>query len=643
MKQVTIRTKLLVGFSCSVIIGAIIGFIGIKEIQALKDANLNMNNNVVTPLGDVAKFSTAFQQARINFYEQIKENDSEKIDKLISYRKELSDSISIWMDHYAGMLTTAESRKRYDELTDIRKEFASHIVEFENMTLANKDKEAMTYLETDFQIILYMESNAIDALTIDRIKFGRQINDDNVTMAKSATTYLIIIMLVGSLLAFGIAFFIASNIQKIINSLTEATNKLTEAALDGNLKFRADTEKINFEFRKIPQGFNSTMDALTRPMQEAAENISRISNGDMPSLIATEYNGDFNILKNNLNNLISTLNDITTKSQLVAGGDLTVSFTKRSEKDDLISALSAMVSKLNEIVAEITEAAENVATGSNEISFTATQLAQGASEQAASSEQVSSSIEEMASTIMQNSENAQETEKIATSSANGISEVSKSSQDSLTAIRQIATKIGVINDIAEKTDLLAINAAIEAARAGEHGKGFAVVAAEVRKLAEISQKAAADINELSASSLRVTEESTGQMLKIIPDIQRTARLVQEIAAASNEQSLGAEQIAKAIDQFSQVTQQNSAAAEEMSSSSEELASQAELLKDTISFFNTGKILQQNKNNKQKHLHKNTLVTHGKNGNGNGNGKPQKYDDAFQFIDNPSSATGYEHF
>jgi methyl-accepting chemotaxis protein len=218
----------------------------------------------------------------------------------------------------------------------------------------------------------------------------------------------------------------------------------------------------------------------------------------------------------------------------------------------------------------------------------AVQISEGANEQSASAEEVSSSIEEMSSSIQQNSDNSISTEKIAVASAQGMMDVNTSAQKSLEAIRQISDKIKIINDIAGKTDILAINAAIEAARAGEQGKGFAVVAAEVRKLAEVSQKAAVEINELSASSLKVTEESGNLMMKIIPEIQKTAQLVKEIAASSNEQRSGSEQITKAVMQFTQVTQQNAAAAEEMSSSSEELASQAELLKETISFFNTGK-------------------------------------------------------
>lgn len=385
--------------------------------------------------------------------------------------------------------------------------------------------------------------------------------------------------------------FINDTIEQVrtnLKALIEDANMLAKAAVEGRLATRADASRHQGDFRKIVEGVNNTLDAVIGPLNVAALYVDKIAKGDMPELITDNYNGDFNSIKNNLNSLINAFNEIITKAKMVAQGDLTITLAKRSENDELMGALSEMVSRLSEIVSQVMEAAQNVATSSNEMSTSAVQISEGASEQSASAEEVSSSIEEMSSTIQQNSDNSITTEKIAVASAQGMMDVNTAAQKSLEAMRQISEKIKIINDIAGKTDILAINAAIEAARAGEQGKGFAVVAAEVRKLAEVSQKAAVEINELSASSLRVTEESGSMMMKIIPEIQKTAQLVKEIAASSNEQRMGSEQITKAVIQFTQVTQQNAAAAEEMSSSSEELASQAELLKETISFFNTGR-------------------------------------------------------
>jgi methyl-accepting chemotaxis protein len=193
-------------------------------------------------------------------------------------------------------------------------------------------------------------------------------------------------------------------------------------------------------------------------------------------------------------------------------------------------------------------------------------------------------MEEMASNIGQNTDNAQQTEKIALQAAEDIREGSIAVNQTVDSMKTIAEKITIIGEIARQTNLLALNAAVEAARAGEHGKGFAVVAAEVRKLAERSQIAATEIDALSKSSVTIAEKSGKLLEGIVPNIQKTSKLVQEIAASSMEQNAGAEQVNGAIQQLSQVIQQNAAASEEMATSSEELSSQAEQLKDTISFF-----------------------------------------------------------
>ncbi|GFE56679.1 methyl-accepting chemotaxis protein [Geobacter sp. AOG1] len=280
------------------------------------------------------------------------------------------------------------------------------------------------------------------------------------------------------------------------------------------------------------------------------------------------------------------LREAVTVSNRLAEGDLSVTVvsTGGDEAGQLLSAMQNMLGKLREIVGEVKSAAANVSSGSQELSSSAEEMSQGASEQAAAAEEASASMEQMTSNIRQNADNALQTEKIAVKSATAALEGGKAVNETVTAMKDIAKKISIIEEIARQTNLLALNAAIEAARAGEHGKGFAVVASEVRKLAERSQKAAAEISSLSASSVDVAEKA-GQLLgMMVPDIQKTAELVQEINAASREQDLGAEQINKAIQQLDQVIQQNASASEEMASTSEELSSQAEQLYNAVAFF-----------------------------------------------------------
>lgn len=268
----------------------------------------------------------------------------------------------------------------------------------------------------------------------------------------------------------------------------------------------------------------------------------------------------------------------------VANGNLTIKIQNTENLTGIFAAIAVMTEKLKEIISHVVSGANNIASATEQMSSTSQELSQGASEQASSVEEISSSMEEMSSNIQQNTDNAQQTDKIATVATTSISKVSKASEESMESIKNIADKIGIINDIAFQTNILALNAAVEAARAGEHGKGFAVVAAEVRKLAERSKVAADEINVLAKNSVLVTEESTQLLTQIIPEIEKTAKLVQEIAAASLEQTSGTDQINNAIQQLNQVTQQNAAASEELATSAEEMASQAEQLQEIISYF-----------------------------------------------------------
>jgi methyl-accepting chemotaxis protein len=264
--------------------------------------------------------------------------------------------------------------------------------------------------------------------------------------------------------------------------------------------------------------------------------------------------------------------------------NVTVEVKSTDETGQLLTAMKNMVERLKMVVADVKTAADNVASGSQQLSAGAEQMSQGTTEQAASAEEASSSVEEMNATIRQNADNAMQTEKIALKSAADATESGKAVSLTVSAMKDIAAKISIIEEIARQTNLLALNAAIEAARAGEHGKGFAVVASEVRKLAERSQTAAAEISQLSGTSVEVAEKAGAMLAKLVPDIQKTSELVQEISAASKEQTSGADQINGAIQQLNQVIQQNAGAAEEMSSTAEELSSQAQQLQGTISFF-----------------------------------------------------------
>ncbi len=273
-------------------------------------------------------------------------------------------------------------------------------------------------------------------------------------------------------------------------------------------------------------------------------------------------------------------------AKAIGSGELmtTVDINQTDEIGQLADSLRDMVDKLRNIISKIFNGAEQIGITGQELNNQSISLSRGSSDQASSTEEVSSSMEQMVSNIQQNAENAKQTEKIALTASHGISKVRDASIESVKSINAIAEKISIVNDIAFQTNILALNAAVEAARAGEHGRGFAVVAAEVRKLAELSKTAADEIQVLASNSVQTTQEAGNLLIELAPEIERTAKLVQDITAASVEQNAGVDQINSSIQQLNTITQQNAVAADEVSKNAKALENYAIELHDYVSFF-----------------------------------------------------------
>ncbi len=425
------------------------------------------------------------------------------------------------------------------------------------------------------------------------------------------------------------------NIQALVND----ANLLSKAAVEGNLATRADAGKHKGDFQAIVKGVNDTLDAVIGPLNVAAGYVDRISKGDIPPKITDTYNGDFNTIKNNLNQAIDAVNALVadanmlskaavdgklatradaTKHQgdfraIVKGvndtldavigpvnesvavlmemekGNLTQSVKGdyKGQLKDFKDTVNATVAKLAQTIGEVNGTAEALASATQQVSSTAQSLSQASSEQAASVEETSASVEQMGASIKQNTENAKVADSMSAEGSAKAGEGGQAVTETVGAMKQIARKIGIIDDIAYQTNLLALNAAIEAARAGEHGKGFAVVAAEVRKLAERSQVAAQEIGQLAGNSVGMAERAGKLLDEIVPATKKTADLVQEITSASEEQNAGVGQINNAMNQLSQITQQNASASEELAATAEEMSGQAANLQQLMSFFNIG--------------------------------------------------------
>jgi methyl-accepting chemotaxis protein len=386
-------------------------------------------------------------------------------------------------------------------------------------------------------------------------------------------------------------------LSELLNQLSDTvdtafkdTIRVAEALAKGDLSQKV-TRDYQGAFDQVKQSVNTTADSLTAIVDEIRDIVALANKGDFNTKMTlagkTGYTKELSELLNQLSNTIDTaFKDTIDVAQSLEEGDLTRTVTREYQGafDQVKQSLNNTVAKLSETIAKVVSAADQLGNASEQISATSQSLSQASSEQAASVEETSASIEQMAASISQNTENARVTDGMAGKASKEAAEGGVAVKQTVKAMKDIASKIGIIDDIAYQTNMLALNAAIEAARAGDHGKGFAVVAAEVRKLAERSQIAAQEIGELAENSVN-TAESAGELLDaIVPSIAKTSDLVQEIAAASQEQTAGVSQINTAMSQMNQITQQNASASEELASTAEEMTGQAEQLQSLMSFF-----------------------------------------------------------
>ena len=425
-------------------------------------------------------------------------------------------------------------------------------------------------------------------------------------------------------------------VVKMMSDLLTQTDIIIKAAADGQLDKRANADMFVGGWNQLVKGVNDTITNIVNPLTVTADYVDKVAKGVIPPAITTEYKGEYNVIKNNLNAMVKMMGDLLAQTdiiikgaadgqldkranaalfvggwnQLVSGvnqtlesvvapvnevrqimgaleaGDLTKNITGDYRGDFLAlkEAVNNTVARLADTITQVRLSADALTNASAQVSSTAQSLSQSSSEQASSVEESSASVEEMTASISQNAENARVTEGMASKAAHEANEGGTAVKETVDAMKQIAKKIGIIDDIAYQTNLLALNAAIEAARAGDHGKGFAVVAAEVRKLAERSQVAAQEIGELAGSSVSMAEKAGRLLDEIVPSIRKTSDLVQEIASASQEQTSGVAQINGAMNQLNQATQQNASASEELAATAEELGGQAQQLQEMMQFF-----------------------------------------------------------
>jgi methyl-accepting chemotaxis protein len=571
--RLTIKTKLTVTFG---LLLALMMIMGGYSLYALNDSGKTLHNVIDGPVArqanalSMANYQMKIARAQLSLIEA---DTADEIARFIAEgdanRKALLESAE-WAVQVA---VTDAGKKVYTDIIKLVGDISQVDDQIRSLVKAGDRHAAITMSKTQSASLMAQ----IETMLEGRLATNRnQMQQAEDHAAQTQATTLVVVgsglalaLLVGSLAAY----IILRGIRRGLNLIQSATSAVALGDLNLNLDVKSNDE--------IKDVINS-VNVMTANLRQTSDIADRIAEGDIS--VTVKPLSDKDTLGISMQNMSRYLMTTAELANAIASGDLTVDARRQSKADALGAALESMMERLRGVVGDALAASDNVSSGSQELSSSSEQLSQGATEQASAAEQASASMEEMAANIKQNADNAAQTEKIARQSSRDAEASGKAVSRAVNAMRTIAEKISIVQEIARQTDLLALNAAVEAARAGEHGKGFAVVASEVRKLAERSQAAAAEISALSGDTVQVATEAGEMLSRLVPDIQKTAELVSEISAACREQDIGASQINDAIQQLDRVTQQNAGASEEMSATSEELAAQAEELQASIAFF-----------------------------------------------------------
>ncbi|MFN3521871.1 MAG: methyl-accepting chemotaxis protein [Phenylobacterium sp.] len=533
--RATIKAKLAGAFAVVLLISAVLGVVGVMKMGTVNDQSTIITENWMPSIDAIHRINTATSDLRVQQYWHVVSTDPAAMSVA---EKEIAATLELIKEtraKYEKLISSDEERNLYNQFS---RKYEAYLLEWNKilaLSKANQNEAAARALLDSKALYDDMSADTLKLVDLN-VEGGRTASETGDKVFADARTLFIGLVVVALVLGVAAALWISRT--------------------------------VSMGLRKV----GAAVDA--------------VAIGDLNQDITVTTNDEIKDLIDAVNTMTANLRATAALADAVAGGDLTVQPKPLSDKDTLGLALERMVERLRGVVADAIAAAENVSSGSQELSATSEQMSQGATEQASSAEEASASMEEMAANIKQNADNAAQTEKIARQSAKDAETSGEAVARAVSAMQTIAEKITIVQEIARQTDLLALNAAVEAARAGEHGKGFAVVASEVRKLAERSQTAAAEIGAVSSETVKAAT-SAGEMLSsLVPDIRKTAELVAEISAACREQDIGASQINEAIQQLDKVTQQNASASEEMSATSEELAAQAEELQASIAYFKT---------------------------------------------------------